>query len=112
MGIDGLAIKVNGIFVSTKQDIDELVELNKQISIEFLFIQSKNKDKLDSGEYGKFADGIIDFLADEHHEPHNEKIEAILQLKDYLFSDDIILRWKRNPIVRIDYRNLLQSSCF
>lgn len=103
MGIDGLAIKVNGIFVSTKQDIDELVELNKQISIEFLFIQSKNKDKLDSGEYGKFADGIIDFLADEHHEPHNEKIEAILQLKDYLFSDDIILRWKRNPIVRIYY---------
>ena len=35
------------------------------------------EDKLDSGEYGKFADGIIDFLADEHHEPHNEKIEAI-----------------------------------
>ena len=103
MGIDGLAIKVNGIFVSTKQDIDELVELNKQISIEFLFIQSKNKDKLDSGEYGKFADGIIDFLADEHHEPHNEKIQALLQLKDYLFSDDIILRWKQNPIVRIYY---------
>jgi len=103
MGIDGLAIKVNGVFVSTKQDVDELVELNKQISIEFLFIQTKNKDKLDSGEYGKFADGIIDFLADDHHEPHNEKIDALLQLKDYLFSDEIILRWKNNPIVRVYY---------
>lgn len=103
MGIDGLAIKVNGIFVSTKQDVDELIELNKQISIEFLFIQTKNKDKLDSGEYGKFTDGIIDFLADEHHEPHNDKIDALLQLKNYLFSDGVILHWKSNPIVRVYY---------
>lgn len=103
MGIDGLAIKVNGCFVSTCQDIDELIELNKQISIEFIFIQSKNKDKLDSGEYGKFADGIVDFLSVKHYEPHNEKIDALLQLKNYLFSDEIILRWKNNPIVRVYY---------
>lgn len=101
MGIDGIAIKVNGLFVSTEQDIDELIELNKQLSIEFIFVQSKNKDKLDSGEFGKFADGITDFLSDNHLEPHNEKIDALLQLKDYLFSDKIILRWKANPIVRV-----------
>lgn len=103
MGIDGIAIKVNGLFVSTEQDIDELIELNKQLSIEFIFVQSKNKDKLDSGEFGKFADGITDFLSDNHLEPHNEKIDALLQLKDYLFSDKIILRWKANPIVRVYY---------
>lgn len=103
MGIDGLAVKVNGTFVSTTQDIDEIIELNKQISVEFIFIQSKNKDKLDSGEFGKFADGIIDFLSENHSEPHNEKIDSLLQLKDYLFSDSIILRWKANPIVRIYY---------
>lgn len=103
MGIDGLAIKVNGIFVSTEQDIDELIELNKQLSIEFIFVQSKNKDKLDSGEFGKFTDGITDFLSDNHLEPHNEKIDALLQLKNYLFSDKIILRWKTNPIVRVYY---------
>ena len=103
LGLDGLAIKVNGAFVSTKQDVDELIELNKQIAIEFLFIQSKNKDKLDSGEYGKFVDGITDFLSSEHHEPHNEKIDALLQVKEYLFSDSIILRWKSNPVVRVYY---------
>lgn len=103
MGIDGLAIKVNGTFVSTPQDVDEIIELNKQISIEFLFIQSKNKDKLDSSEFGKFADGILDFLSETHNEPHNDKIDSLLQLKDYLFSDSIILRWKTNPIVRVYY---------
>lgn len=103
MGIDGIAIKVNGIFVSTEQDIDELVELNKQLSIEFIFVQSKNKDKIDSGEFGKFADGVTDFLSEEHLEPRNEKIDALLQIKDYLFSDKIILRWKSNPAVRVYY---------
>lgn len=103
MGIDGLAIKVNGIFVSTSKDIDEIIELNKQISVEFIFIQSKNKDKLDSSEFGKYADGIIDFLSECHNEPHNEKIDSLLQLKDYLFSDKIILRWRTNPVVRVYY---------
>lgn len=103
MGIDGLAIKVNNVFVSTPHEIDDLIELNKQLSIEFLFIQSKNKDKLDSGEYGKFADGVVDFLGEHHSEPHNDKIESLLQVKDYLFSDKIILRWKSNPTIRVYY---------
>lgn len=103
MGIDGLAIKINGIFVTTTHDVDELIELNKQISIDFLFIQSKNKNKLDSGEFGKFADGIVDFLGTTHYEPHNEKIDALLQVKDYLFSDEVILRWRTNPVVWVYY---------
>ena len=103
MGIDGLAIKVNGAFVSTTQDIDEIIELNKQIAVEFIFIQSKNKDRLDSGEFGKFTDGIIDFLSENHNEPHNDKIDALIQLKEYLFSDNIILRWKTNPVIRVYY---------
>ena len=103
MGIDGIAIKVNGVFVSSEHEIKELIELTKQISVEFIFVQSKNKNKIDSGEYGKFADGVRDFLCDDHKEPHNEKIEALLRVKDFLFSDEVILRWKNSPSVRIYY---------
>ena len=103
MGIDGIAIKVNGIFVSSQKEIDELIELNKQISIEFVFIQSKNKDRLDSGEFGKFTDGIVDFLSDNHNEPHNDKIDSLLMIKNHLFSDSVILRWKNNPTIRVYY---------
>ena len=61
-GIDGLAIRVNGIFVSTTEDIDNIIRTNNRINIDFIFIQSKNKPHLDSGEFGKFMDGIIDFF--------------------------------------------------
>ena len=46
MGIDGIAIKLNGLFI---RDIDEAKDLTKKLprlSIEFIFIQSKYKSNL------------------------------------------------------------------
>ena len=103
MGIDGIAIKVNGSFVSSTQEIDNIISINKTISVEFLFIQSKYKDEIDSGEFAKFADGVYDFLSNVHYEPHNEKINQMLELKDYIFSDLILPSWKDAPIVRTYY---------
>lgn len=105
MGIDGLAIKFNGNFIKSCSQIDDLIDLNKSnpANAEFIFIQSKYRDELDSGEYGKFCDGIADFLSNVHHEPRNEKIDDLLKIKDYLFSDKIFdqLSWSENPTVRV-----------
>ena len=103
MGIDGIAIKVNGIFVTSTKEIDNIISMARHISVEFIFIQTKFKDKLDSGEYAKFADGVYDFLSESHYEPHNEKIAEWLFIKDYIFSDDILQCWKEAPIVRTYY---------
>jgi hypothetical protein len=102
-GIDGIAIKVNGIFIATKQDIDNIIKTQNKINIEFLFIQSKFKENLDSGEFGKFADGIVDFLNDKSYEPHNEKIEYWMELKKYLFAENVLIYWNASPNVKIYY---------
>lgn len=44
-GLDGLAIKVNGYFVKSQEEIDEFLK-SGQIDIEFILIQSKNKKTL------------------------------------------------------------------
>lgn len=103
MGIDGLAIKVNDRFVSSIREAKDLVTLYKQITVDFIFIQSKNKDKYDAGEFGKFADGVKDFLKEEQAEPYNQKIGTLLSIKNYLFSDDVILSWTGNPRIWIYY---------
>lgn len=102
-GIDGLAIKVNGMFVSTKQDIDNIINNNPRINIDFLFIQSKNKPHLDSGEFGKFMDGIVDYLSEKQVEPHNNKIANWVELKNYLCSEDILVHWENSPDIKIYY---------
>lgn len=103
MGIDGIAVKINDIFVSSIEDVDNILSLHKKIRIEFIFIQSKYKEKFDTGEYGKFVDGVVDFLQTEHYEPHNDKIEFWIKIKDYLMSDDIMGSWFDVPDVRTYY---------
>ena len=99
MGIDGIGIKINETFVDTCQSVDDIIKLNNKINIEFIFVQSKYKSKFDSGEFGKFKDGMLDFLSEEHNELHNDKIEALLKIKDYIFSEKIMSSWEDSPSI-------------
>ena len=102
-GIDGIAIKINGVFISTKEDVDGIIKNNPRIKIEFIFIQAKNKTNLDSGEFGKFMSGVTDFLSEQHCEPHNEKIGSWIALKDYLCSEEILVHWETSPNIKLFY---------
>lgn len=102
-GIDGLAIKVNGVFVATKEDVDDILKKNNRIDVEIIFIQSKFKKNINSGEFGKFMDGIVDYLSENQYEPHNAKILSWLELKEYICSEDILIHWNSAPNIKIYY---------
>ncbi len=102
-GIDGIAIKVNDTFISTKKDIDEIIEKDNRINIEFLFIQSKYTKKLDSAEFGVFMDGVVDFLRENQNEPHNQKIAEWIELKNYLCSEEVLIYWNNSPNIKLYY---------
>lgn len=108
MGIDGIAIKVNDVLVKSKEDIDDIVNVNnknskKRINVEFIFIQSKYKPNYDKGELNNFVDGVRDFLSDNHNFPMNEDVTAHLKLKEHLLSDDLSIMWETNPKVTLYY---------
>jgi AIPR protein len=103
MGIDGLAIKVNGLLVRSIEDAKDILDKFKRATVEIIFIQSKYKSKFDSGEFNKFVAGVRDFLHEDHKQPMNDKIKAMLKVKDYLLSEDVVFIWEKNPNVRIYY---------
>lgn len=103
MGIDGICIKLNGILIETLDDAKDIISTRKSAEIEFIFIQSKYKDKFDSGEYAKFINGITDFLSDTHYQPINDSVKEWLKIKDYLMSNDVMILWNENPIIRLYY---------
>ena len=102
-GIDGIAIRINDSFVSTIKDIDDIIERDNRINIEFLFIQSKYTKKLDSAEFGIFMDGVVDFLREKQNEPHNDKIAQWLELKKYLCSENVLIYWNNSPDIKMYY---------
>lgn len=103
MGLDGICIKLNGLLIHTLQDAKDIFERYNNADIEFIFIQSKYKEKFDSGEYAKFANGVVDFLGEDHFQPRNDSIQEWLSVKEYLMSDQVMMRWTRNPDVRLYY---------
>ena len=103
MGLDGLCIKLNGILIQSLDDAKDIITTHNSAEIEFIFIQSKYKDKFDSGEYAKFINGVIDFLGEQHYQPMNEKIKNWLSIKEYLTGNEIMLLWNTNPVIRLYY---------
>lgn len=103
MGLDGLCIKLNGILIQSLDDAKDIIETHNSAEIEFIFIQSKYKDKFDSGEYAKFINGVTDFLGEQHYQPMNDKIKSWLSIKEYLTGNDIMLIWNTSPIIRLYY---------
>lgn len=61
-GIDGMAIIVNDCLVSTKEDLKYFLEKTISLRAEIIFIQTKQSDSFDSGEFLKFSSAIIDFI--------------------------------------------------
>lgn len=103
MGIDGLAVKLNGLLVRDEQDVKDILSKFKRATVEFIFVQSKYKPFFDKGELNNFVDGVRDFLSENHRMPMNDKVKEVLQLKDYLLSDEIVVMWEKNPMVRLYY---------
>lgn len=103
MGLDGICIKLNGLLIHTLQDAKDIIEKYNRADIEFIFIQSKYKEKFDSGEYAKFTNGVIDFLGEDHFQPHNSDIDTWLEIKNYLLSDNVMMCWTHNPDIRLYY---------
>lgn len=65
VGIDGVAIIVNDILVTTILEIEELFKGGEtDISVSFVFVQSKTSESFDSSEMVQFFAAVNDFLSD------------------------------------------------
>lgn len=111
MSIDGIAIKIDGTIISSIDDFEAIISKNKKIQIDFVFIQSKYKLKVNMGEFNNFVFGVREFLGnDKPSQPYNEKIAYLLELKDYVLKDEFISLWKDNPSVEVHYATIGENN--
>ncbi len=103
MGIDGIAIKINGLLIRDLNEAKDLVKKFPRLSIEFIFIQSKYKSNFDKGEFNNFTDGVREFLSEKQRQPCNELVKELILVKDYLLSEEVVYKWSDNPSARLYY---------
>jgi hypothetical protein len=95
-GIDGIAIIVNGKLIESKDEVDDLINLNKYLDVTFIFIQSKSSGSFDSGDIAKFLFGVADFFEQQPKLLRNDQIQEKADIMDYLYTKSAFMT-KGNP---------------
>lgn len=100
-GIDGIAIIVNGQLIDSSDEVDDLLEKNNFLEIEYIFIQSKTSTSFESSDINSFIFGVQDFFALQPKLVRNDDIDRFAEISNYIFQK--APKFRENPTIRLFY---------
>lgn len=100
-GIDGISIIVNGVLVENTEEIDDLIEKNGTIEVDFTFIQSKTSSSFSTSELNTFIFGVKDFFSISPKLRRNESLQKFADIANHIYNNAPKL--KNNPICKLFY---------
>ncbi len=100
-GIDGIAIIVNGQLIDSSDEVDDLLEKNNFLEIEYIFVQSKTSSSFDSSEINTFIFGVQDFFSLKPKLVRNEDIKRFAEISNYIFQK--APKFRENPTIKLYY---------
>ena len=99
--IDGILIVVNDIVVSNMEQLKDAIG-SRKFDARFIFVQTKNSSKFESGDMLKVGIGVQDFFKkDAKCLNANQKILKFKEMADYIFENSV--KHKEKPACIIYY---------
>lgn len=101
-GIDAIAIIVNGTMITSMEEIDDLLKVNKSLfEVSFIFVQAKTSSSFNYGDMGTFGTGVKDFFANSPQMVQNASVKEKSKLAEHIFSNAKYI--KRKPVCYLYY---------
>lgn len=101
-GIDGIGIIVNNKLCNSIQEIKELIELNRFLTVTFVIIQSKSSSKFD----GTLIDNMFRWTKTFFNEQSDlfvtNEMRNFIEMKEYIYTNSKYMK-DRNPICHLYY---------
>ncbi|MGY3138019.1 hypothetical protein ACVWZM_008701 [Bradyrhizobium sp. USDA 4501] len=103
LGIDAIAIIVNGVLITDTDAFNDLIGGNPDyLDVSFIFVQAERSPSFDASKLGNFAYGVTEFFNPDTKEPRNDQVLAAVNLMQAIFSKSA--KFKRgNPTCRLYY---------
>ena len=103
MGLDGIAIVVNDVIVASREEVEDMfAKSQKDIKVDFVFIQSKRSDKFDSGDMSVFLFSVRTFFDKQRRKASvKPKVGELMDITDYIFFNAVKL--DHNPSCHMYY---------
>lgn len=84
LGLDGLAIIVNGVLITSVEEASDLLDINGFLDVKFIFAQAKVSGNFSGEQIMTFVDGVDEFFAEAPALPVNEKVKAAREVMSWL----------------------------
>lgn len=102
IGLDGIAIIINQQLITSNEEAQSLYSQNTPLDVTFIFIQAKRSEHFDGSEMSTFTKGVRHFFEEASVRPKtNEKIENLISIKDFVYSQ--VINHKHKPALILCY---------
>lgn len=102
VGIDGIAVIVNGFLITDVEAFQELAASAGHLDVSFIFIQAERSAGFDSAKIGTFGFGVADYFKTHPSMRRNEKVAKSADIMAAIYDQSS--KFKRgNPICRLYY---------
>lgn len=86
LGIDGILIVLNDIVVTSKDQVDDILNRSHHLEPRFIFIQAKTSSEFSTGEMLKTGTGVSSIFDFDTRHTFNSKVEKYFNLLKYIYS--------------------------
>lgn len=100
--VDAIGIVVNGNLIANEDEIDNYIEINKYLDVDFIFIQAKTSETFEVSVLGELGAFAHDFINNPDGSTDNAETASIRSMKNVIYKNSKYFR-NRNPNVIIYY---------
>ncbi|MGO8574388.1 AIPR family protein [Rhizobium leguminosarum] len=102
LNVDSFAVKVNGRIATDAEFIQDVLELNGYLDVEFIIIQAKTSSSFDGAALIALGENLVkQVFADNQTMPVNDEVRRLIEIKEAIFRNASKL--KENPVCRVFY---------
>ncbi|GAA1918568.1 AIPR family protein [Arthrobacter gandavensis] len=87
--LDGAAIIVNGVIVTSIEEIGDLLRTNGFLDVRFVFMQAKTSSGFSGEEIGSFGEGVLEFFSDDPILPMSDRILQLREIMAWIYDHSV-----------------------
>lgn len=99
-GIDGIGIIVNNKLCHSVSEIQNLIDLNRILTVTFVFIQTKTSSSFDGNLIENLLTWTKVFFSENENLFQTEEMKNFLEMKNFIFLNSKFMK-DRNPILNL-----------
>lgn len=102
LNVDAFAVKVNGRIVDDPDTVDDVLDLNGYLDVEFIIVQAKTSSSFDGAALISLGENLVkQVFNDIQSVPVNDQIKNLIAIKERIYSHASKL--KENPTCKVYY---------